>query len=358
MKALVLSGGAGTRLRPITHTSAKQLVPVANKPVLFYGLEAIRDAGVTEVGIVVGDTAPEVMAAVGDGSTLGIKVTYLPQSKPLGLAHAVLIARDFLGDEPFVMYLGDNFLLGGISELVNQFTNSDSAAQILLTQVSEPRQFGIAVLDDNGKVSYLVEKPQDPPSDLALVGVYMFRSAIHEAVRAIAPSGRGELEITDAIQWLIDNGFEVDSFLVTGYWKDTGKLEDMLECNRAVLANLQSDFKDSQITGSTVEGPLILQPGAQLNDCQIFGPVIVGPGTIVTKSILGPNVSIANDCLIEGSQLDDSIILGGSKISGLKAVTNSLVGKEVVISASGETLGPVQLMIGDHSRITLGSPGR
>jgi glucose-1-phosphate thymidylyltransferase len=299
-----------------------------------------------------------VMAAVGDGSALGIKVTYLPQNKPLGLAHAVLIARDFLGDEPFVMYLGDNFLLGGISELVDQFAKGDSAAQILLTQVSEPRQFGIAVLDDSGKVSYLVEKPQDPPSDLALVGVYMFRSAIHEAVRAIEPSGRGELEITDAIQWLIDNEFEVDSFLVTGYWKDTGKLEDMLECNRAVLANLESDFQDSQISGSTIEGQLILQTGAQINNCQIIGPVIIGSGTIVTKSILGPNVSIASDCHIERSQLDDSIILSGSKISGLKGVTGSLVGKEVVISASGETLGAVQLMIGDHSRITLGSPGR
>ena len=206
MKALVLSGGAGTRLRPITHTSAKQLVPVANKPVLFYGLESIRDAGITDVGIIVGETAEEVKAAVGDGSALGIKATYIPQDAPKGLAHAVLIAKDFLGNEPFVMYLGDNFLLGGITDLVNDFSKGDAEAQILLTKVPNPKQFGIAVLDDKGNVKTLVEKPKDPPSDLALVGVYMFRPKIHDAVRAIKPSGRGELEITDAIQWLVNSG--------------------------------------------------------------------------------------------------------------------------------------------------------
>lgn len=357
MKALVLSGGAGTRLRPITHTSAKQLVPVANKPVLFYGLEAIRDAGVTHVGIVVGDTAPEVMTAVGDGSTLGIQVTYIPQAKPLGLAHAVLIAREFLGDEPFVMYLGDNFLLGGINDLVTQFDASDSAAQILLTKVSEPKQFGIAVLDDEGKVSYLVEKPTDPPSDLALVGVYMFRAPIHEAVRSIAPSARGELEITDAIQWLIDQGLEVDSSLVTGYWKDTGKLEDMLECNRAVLSELSTDFEDSQIEDSQIEGELVLQTGAHMKDCKIVGPVIVGAGSEIIGSKLGPNVSIANNCKIDSTEIDNSIVLAGSEISGVSGITGSLIGKEVLVEASAEMAGPVYLMIGDHSQIKLGAKG-
>src|SRR5438045_2628646 len=232
LKGLVLSGGAGTRLRPITHTSAKQLVPVANKPVLFYGLEAIRDAGVTDVGIIVGDTAAEIEAAVGDGSGLGIRVTYIRQDAPLGLAHCVLIARDFLGDDEFVMYLGDNFIVGGITELVREFVSERPDAQILLTRVDNPSQFGVAELGPDGSVKTLVEKPKEPRSDLALVGVYMFGPSIHEAVNAIKPSARNELEITDAIQWLVDSGRTVRPHLVTGYWKDTGRLEDMLECNR------------------------------------------------------------------------------------------------------------------------------
>ena len=239
MKALVLSGGAGTRLRPITHTSAKQLVPVANKPVLFYGLEAIRDAGVTDVGIIVGDTHAEIEAAVGDGSELGIRVTYIRQDAPLGLAHCVLIAQDFLGDDDFVMYLGDNFIIGGITELVEEFRGGAYDAQILLTKVDNPSQFGVAELGPHGGVTTLVEKPQEPKSDLALVGVYMFRPVIHDAVRAIKPSARGELEITDALQWLIDEGKDVRPHLVTGYWKDTGRLEDMLECNRKVLESVE-----------------------------------------------------------------------------------------------------------------------
>ena len=245
MKALVLSGGAGTRLRPITHTSAKQLVPVANKPVLFYGLESIRDAGITDVGVIVGDTAAEIEAALGDGSELGIKVTYIPQEAPLGLAHCVLIAQDFLGDDDFIMYLGDNFLIGGITEFVQEFQSGADRCADPADSGRQPSQFGIAVLDEAGHVAKLVEKPKDPPSDLALVGVYMFTPAIHEAVRSIKPSWRNELEITDAIQWLIENGKAVRSHLVTGYWKDTGRLEDMLECNRKVLEGLETDIRGS-----------------------------------------------------------------------------------------------------------------
>ena len=232
MKALVLSGGAGTRLRPITHTSAKQLLPVANKPVLFYGLEAIRDAGITDVGVVVGDTAAAIKAAVGDGSAFGLSVTYIPQEAPLGLAHAVLVARDFLGDDDFVMYLGDNFIVGGIAELVEEFRAARPDAQIMLTQVPDPREFGVAELDETGQVVGLEEKPQQPKSDLALVGVYIFTPGVHEAVRSLQPSWRGELEITEAIQWLIDNGQQVASTTISGYWKDTGNVADMLEVNR------------------------------------------------------------------------------------------------------------------------------
>jgi glucose-1-phosphate thymidylyltransferase len=235
MKALVLAGGSGTRLRPITHTSAKQLLPVANKPVLFYCLEAIAEAGITDVGIVVGDTAPAVREAVGDGSAFGLKVTYLPQEAPLGLAHAVLIAADYLGDDDFVMYLGDNFIVGGISALVDEFRARRPAAQIMLTRVSNPREFGVAELDAAGTVIGLEEKPQSPKSDLALVGVYLFTPAVHEAVAALTPSGRGELEITEAIQWLLSNGRTVTSTVIAGYWKDTGNVADMLEVNRTVL---------------------------------------------------------------------------------------------------------------------------
>ena len=260
MKALVLSGGSGTRLRPITHTSAKQLVPVANKPVLFYGLEAIAAAGVTDVGIVVGDTAQAIEAAVGDGSEFGIKVTYIRQQAPLGLAHAVLVARDFLGDDDFVMYLGDNFIVGGITAIVEEFTASRPAARIMLAKVSDPRAFGVAELDAaTGRVKNLEEKPKQPKSDLALVGVYLFTPAIHEAVASLKPSLRGELEITEAIQWLLDNGRTVNSTTITGYWKDTGNVTDMLEVNRLVLEGLEP-----RIDGTVDDA------------CEIIGRVVVG----------------------------------------------------------------------------------
>ena len=239
MKALVLSGGAGTRLRPITHTSAKQLVPVANKPILFYGLEAIADAGITDVAVVVGDTESEIRQAVGDGSAFGLDVTYLRQEAPLGLAHAVRIARDFLGDDDFVMFLGDNFVFGGINDCVDQFRKERPDAQLLLTRVPDPSAFGVAELDDLGRLVGLEEKPRQPRSDLALVGVYLFGPAIHEAVAAIRPSQRGELEITDAVQWLLEREHDIRSTVITGYWKDTGNAADILDVNRRLLDLLE-----------------------------------------------------------------------------------------------------------------------
>ncbi|MGX1298573.1 glucose-1-phosphate thymidylyltransferase [Streptomyces albogriseolus] len=272
MKALVLSGGAGTRLRPFTHTSPKQLVPVANKPVLYYVLEAIAEAGITEVGVVVGDTADEICAAVGDGSRFGLDVTYLPQHAPLGLSHAVLIARDFLGDDDFVMYLGDNFLVGGITPLVEQFTAERPDAQILLTRVSDPTAFGVAELDGHGRVVGLEEKPAKPKSDLALVGVYLFSPAVHEAVRAIRPSARGELEITDAIQWLIDTRHDVRSATVSGYWKDTGNVADMLEANRSVLDGIGAGVEGTVDAGSELVGRVRVEAGAEVRGSRIVGP--------------------------------------------------------------------------------------
>lgn len=351
MKALVLAGGAGTRLRPITHTSAKQLVPVANKPVLFYGLEAIRDAGIVDVGIIVGDTANEVKAAIGDGAELGIKVTYIPQDAPKGLAHAVLIAKDFLGDEPFVMYLGDNFLLGGITKLVEEFAHSDAAAQILLTKVSNPQSFGIAVVDQKGDVVKLVEKPKDPPSDLALVGVYMFRSPIHEAVRAIAPSARGELEITDAIQWLVDNNLSVKPHLVTGYWKDTGKLEDMLECNRAVLEAMESKNEGKVDKDSKLIGRVIIESGAEIVRSVIRGPAIIGKNTKIIDTYIGPFTSIYHECELTNTEIEHSIVLENTKISSVARIEDSLIGKEVEVKGSTEQPKANRFMLGDHSRV-------
>ncbi|MGA1082419.1 MAG: glucose-1-phosphate thymidylyltransferase [Candidatus Nanopelagicales bacterium] len=353
MKALVLAGGAGTRLRPITHTSAKQLVPVANKPVLFYGLEAIRDAGITEVGIIVGDTAAEVEAAIGDGSKLGIKAIYIPQDAPKGLAHAVLIAKDFLGEDPFVMYLGDNFLLGGITKLVEEFAAGDAAAQILLTKVSNPQSFGIAVVDSKGDVVKLVEKPKDPPSDLALVGVYMFRTPIHEAVRAIKPSGRGELEITDAIQWLVDNKYSVKPHLVSGYWKDTGKLEDMLECNRAVLEAMEPRNEGKVDAESKLIGRVVIEPGAEIVRSIIRGPAIVGKNTKVTDTYIGPFTSIYNECELTNTEIEHSIVLENTKISSVARIEDSLIGKEVEVSGSNEQPKANRFMLGDHSKVVV-----
>ena len=353
MKALVLSGGAGTRLRPITHTSAKQLVPVANKPVLFYGLEAIRDAGVTDVGIIVGDTHAEIEAAVGDGSELGISVTYIRQTAPLGLAHCVLIAQDYLGDDDFVMYLGDNFIIGGITELVAEFQGGSYDAQILLTKVDNPSQFGVAELGPHGGVTTLVEKPKEPKSDLALVGVYMFRPVIHDAVRAIKPSSRGELEITDALQWLIDEGRDVRPHLVTGYWKDTGRLEDMLECNRKVLESLEPVVHGSVDADSVLTGRVVVEEGAVIERSTVRGPAIIGRDTVVRDTYVGPFTSIYFGCTLEDTEIEHSIVLEESTIRGVGRIEDSLIGKQVEVVPSSALPRAHRLMLGDHSRVSI-----
>ncbi|KUN80561.1 glucose-1-phosphate thymidylyltransferase [Streptomyces bungoensis] len=355
MKALVLAGGSGTRLRPITHTSAKQLVPVANKPVLFYGLEAIAEAGVTEVGIVVGDTAAEIRAAVGDGSAFGVDVTYIPQAAPLGLAHAVLIARDFLGDDDFVMYLGDNFVVGGIADLVDAFRAERPDAQILLTRVPNPTAFGVAELDAAGQVIGLEEKPRRPRSELALVGVYLFSPAVHEAVRAIEPSWRGELEITHAVQWLIDAGREVRSTTISGYWKDTGNVTDMLEVNRSVLETLERRIDGTVDDDSEIIGRVRIEAGAEVTGSRILGPAVVGPGTVVAGSYVGPFTSIAGDCRIEDSEIEYSIVLRGSSLRGVGRVEASLVGRDVEVTPATRKPAAHRLVLGDHSKVRISS---
>jgi glucose-1-phosphate thymidylyltransferase len=351
LKGLILSGGAGTRLRPITHTSAKQLVPVANKPVLFYGIEALVGAGVTDIGIVIApETGDEIRDAVGDGQAFGANVTYIPQAEPLGLAHAVLTAEDFLEDGPFVMYLGDNLLRDGIVDLVDAFRNSEPDALILLTRVPDPENYGVADLD-GGSVLRLIEKPKEPPSDLALVGVYMFGPQIFDAAKAIEPSGRGELEITDAIQHLIDRGQRVESHQVVGWWKDTGQLDDMLEANRLVLEDLDRRV-EGELFDTKVEGRVAIEAGARLERSVVRGPAIIGAGARIVDSYVGPYTSIDRDVRVTGSEVEHSILLAGSSIDRLDSrMEASLLGRNVKL-VRGESLPKtLRMIVGDNSEI-------
>ncbi len=360
MKGLILSGGAGTRLRPITHTRAKQLVPVANKPILFYGIEDMAAAGITEIGIIVGDTRDEIIEAVGDGSQFGVKVTYIPQDQPLGLAHCVLIARDYLGDDDFVMYLGDNMLQQGLLEFVEGFESARAedpsrapTAQILLAHVDDPRQFGVAAIDENGEVLQLVEKPTDPPSDLALVGVYLFDAHIHDAVRAIEPSGRGELEITDAIQWLLDHGHRVVKTVLEGWWIDTGKKDPLLESNRYILELLDPRNDGEVDASSSIEGRVVIEQGARIVDSRVRGPVIIGRGARIEHSYIGPFTSIADHCEVIDAELDHSVVLERSRIVGIAGIADSLIGRDVELTRSGQRPRALRLMLGDHSKVDL-----
>ena len=351
MKALILCGGHGTRLRPITHTMAKQLVPVANKPVLFYGLEAIKDAGIADVGIVVGETRGEIVQAVGDGSKWGLNVSYIDQDEPLGLAHAVLVSEEFIGDDTFVMYLGDNLIKDGITSLVEEFRTNSPNSQILLARVNEPERFGVAELAD-GKVVRLVEKPEKPASDLALVGVYMFDENVMDAVKAIKPSGRGELEITDAIQWLIDQGLTVDPHVIDGWWKDTGRLDDMLEANRIMLETLEQRVEGHVDGKSEVLGKVVVEEGAEIINSTIRGPAIIGQRTRVVNSFIGPFTSVYFEVNIEGSQIEHSIVLEKSTIRDIPGrIEDSLIGQNVEVVRSPLKPAAFRFMLGDNSRV-------
>lgn len=352
MKALVLSGGKGTRLRPITHTSAKQLVPIANKPILFYGLESIARAGIKEVGIIVGETHEEIRKAVGDGSKLGIKVTYIQQEAPLGLAHAVKISQDFMKDDPFVMYLGDNLLKENLSGFVQEFNSFKPDAQILVTEVPNPESFGVVVLKD-GKAVKLVEKPKNPPSNLALVGVYMFTSVVFKAVNAIKPSPRGELEITDAIQWLVDQGYTVRPHKVEGWWKDTGKLEDLLEANRLILINAEASNAGIVDADSRIEGNVIIQKGARIEKSVVRGPAIIGENSVVRNSFVGPFTAIYHDVVLENSEIQNSILLEHSRMVNIRPVEGSLVGQNAEIVQTDSKPSAYRIVVGDSSRLEI-----
>ncbi len=351
MKGLILSGGKGTRLRPITHTSAKQLVPVANKPVLFYGIEAMAEAGIEEVGIIIApETGDEIRAAAGDGSQFGVAITYVEQAEPGGLAHASLTAETYLAGDPFVMYLGDNLLQGGISELVSSFRASRPDALILLTPVDDPQNYGVAELD-GGRVVRLVEKPPNPATNLALVGVYMFTAGIHDAARAIEPSARGELEITDAIQHLVNEGRRVEPHIVRGWWKDTGRLEDMLEANRLVLDRIEPRM-EGELIDAQCDGRVVVEPGARLERTTVRGPAIIGAGARITDAYIGPYTSIGEGCVITAAEVEHSILLEGSQVADLEGrMESSLLGRNVKISRGVRQPRAYRFMVGDNSEI-------
>ncbi len=352
MKGLILSGGKGTRLRPLTHTSAKQLVPVANKPVLFYAIESIVAAGISEIGIIVGDTRREIRAAVGDGARFGARITYIEQDAPSGLAHAVMIAEEFLGDSPFVMYLGDNLIAGGITGLVDEYRSGGCNAEILLAEVPNPEQFGVAELTADGRVHRLVEKPADPKSNLALVGVYMFDRTIFESVHRIRPSARGELEITDAIQDLIDRGLSVHPHIVRGWWKDTGKLDDMLEANRIVLETLAVPIQGDIGNGSRIEGRVELGRDVEIVDSLVRGPVVIGDGARLANAFVGPYTSIGERCRLERCEVENSIILADCEIRDIPLrIDGSLIGRNVRIVKTDFKPKAYRFMLGDNSEV-------
>ncbi|MCS6827154.1 MAG: glucose-1-phosphate thymidylyltransferase [Caldilinea sp.] len=354
MKGLILSGGKGTRLYPITFNRAKQLVPVANKPVLFRVIEAIKEAGIDDIGIVIGDTGPEIREAVGQGRRWGVKITYIQQEAPLGLAHAVKISQDFLGDERFVMFLGDNVIQGGISGLIREFASSDWNGQIVLTEVDQPQHYGVAELDERGAIVRLIEKPRNPPSNLALVGIYMFDHNIFTAVNNIKPSWRGELEITDAIQWLIEHGFSVHPYIHRGWWIDTGKPIDMLEANNRVLAELEHKVEGYVDRDSKIDHLVTVERGAEIINSVIRGPAIIGEDTRIVNSYVGPFTSIYHHTVIENSEIEHSIVLDHSRIINVPSrIEDSIIGRDVEVTYSPIKPKAYKMTLGDHSKVGL-----
>ncbi|HWJ60777.1 MAG TPA: glucose-1-phosphate thymidylyltransferase [Acidimicrobiales bacterium] len=367
MKGLILAGGKGTRLRPITHTSAKQLVPVANKPILFYAVEAVAAAGIDDIAIIVGDTAEAVQAACGDGSRWGVHLTYLPQEQPLGLAHCVRIAREFLGDDDFVMYLGDNLLEQDLAGFAERFTEAGHRANapsfhddhtapsawLLLAEVPDPHQFGVAELGPDGRIVRLVEKPADPPSDLAMVGASFFTPAIHEAVAAIEPSARGELEIVDAIQWLIDHGQVVRHDVLTGWWLDTGKKDSVLDANRRVLETLDTRVEGTVDDASSVDGRVVIEAGATVTNSTIRGPVAIGAGAAITNSYVGPFTSIGERVRVIDSEVEGSVLLEDASLRGVPRLIDSLLGRDAEVTRSDRAPRANRLLVGDHSTVEL-----
>ncbi|MET9297311.1 glucose-1-phosphate thymidylyltransferase [Streptomyces sp. NPDC003077] len=351
MKALILSGGMGTRLRPLTHAMPKQLIPLANKPVLFHALEAVRDAGITEAGVIVGDWHKEIRQAVGDGSRFGLRVEYLYQEAPFGLAHCVLIARDFLGDDDFAMYLGDNVFGDGITGPAEHFRRTRPAAQVAVTPVDAPQEYGVVETDPGGRVRALREKPRRPRSNLAVTGAYFFTPLVHDAVRAIEPSRRGEREITDALQWLVDQGHDVRAVEVTGWWKDTGRVEDILDGNRLLLDGIESRVEGSVDAASTALGPVVVAPGARIVRSHLRGPLVIGADCVVEDSYIGPHTAIGAGCVLNEAGVTDSILLDGAAVSDVNGIHASVIGRSARVGATAAGTSRHRLVVGDHTEL-------
>lgn len=353
MKGLILSGGFGTRLRPLTYTGAKQLIPVANKPIIFYGIEALVKSGIKNLGIVVGNTAEEVKNAVGDGSRWDISIQYIYQEAPLGLAHAIKVSKDFLGNDSFVMYLGDNLLREGVEDFVKNFIDNRPNSLVLLTEVKNPQEFGVAIVNGDGTIKKLIEKPKEPPSNLALVGVYIFDTNIHTAIDHIKPSWRNELEITDAIQWLLDNEYKVESHMVKGWWKDTGKPEDIIEANLLVLEDIDPT-RHGTIEDSTLNGRIGTGPGSIIKQSVIRGPVIIGTNARIIKSYIGPFSAIGDNAVIENSEIECSVIMDGAQLKNVeKRIDRSIIGKNAVINVVDQSPRTHKFILGDKSYIEI-----
>ncbi|MEU8261691.1 glucose-1-phosphate thymidylyltransferase [Micromonospora sp. NPDC048999] len=351
MRALVLSGGSGLRCRPFTHSMPKQLIPIANKPVLHYVIENIRDLGITDIGLVVGLWEREIAESIGDGSRFGVRVTYLRQEAPLGLAHAVQVGRPFLGDDDFLLHLGDNFLAEGIAEVAADFAARRPPAQLLLHKVADPSSYGVAEVNADGSVRRLVEKPAQPRTDLAVVGVYFLTPDIHAAIDAIRPSSRGELEITDAIQWLIDHGARVTSREYGGFWKDVGRIGDILACNRRVLDGLRPAVRGQVDRESMLHGQVVVEDGARVLRSRVDGPVIIGAGTVVEDSWIGPGTSVGRDCVIHNSGIQESLLLDGAQITGVRGAGESLIGRRASIRRIAANTVAHRLMLGDDTTV-------
>ncbi|HER24679.1 MAG TPA: glucose-1-phosphate thymidylyltransferase [Candidatus Atribacteria bacterium] len=354
MKSIILCAGKGTRLRPLTHTSAKHLIPIANKPVLFYAIEAIKDCGVTDIGVIVGETAEDIKRELEDGDKWGVSISYIEQKEALGLAHAVLVAQDFLGEDKFLMYLGDNLLKNGVENYARKFVEGNYNAFVLLTEVGDPRQFGVAELE-KGRVVRVVEKPKEPVSNLALIGVYFFDKNIHQAIKNIKPSARGELEITDAIQWMINQGYKVGAEVIEGWWKDTGKPNDILEANRLILEDIERDISEAKVDEkSEILGRVKIGQGTEIINSKILGPVIIGKGARVVDSYVGPFTSLSDRAEIKKSEIECSVVLEESKLENIKGrMQRCLIGRGVEIYHSKDLPRVFQFTLGDHSKVGL-----
>ncbi|MEM3485686.1 MAG: glucose-1-phosphate thymidylyltransferase [Candidatus Methanomethyliaceae archaeon] len=354
MKALVLAGGKGTRLRPLTYTMAKQLIPVANRPILHYVMDQISGVGIKEVGVVIApETGQQIKGALAE-NPWGLNFSFILQEEPKGLAHAVMVARDFLGESTFLMYLGDNLIGQDIKGFVDEFLSSNPEALILLKEVEDPRMFGVAEIDEKGNVKRLIEKPKVPPSNFALVGIYLFSPSIQEAIAEIKPSFRGELEITDAIQRLLEKGKTVRSFILKHWWLDTGKKDDLLEANRVVLDEwIRRELEGEVDTQSKIVGRVSLARGARVERSTIRGPAVIGEGTVIKDSFIGPYTSIGNNCVIEGSVLEHSVVLDGARLTSIERLEDSVIGRNAVVASWRENARALRLMIGDDAEVRL-----